>query len=152
MSDESPFFRSSPCLGGCRRWNALYFQVVVIIIVAACRVSSAQSGSGSLNRIDSSKPISVPIGFENAFQDWNNQVEALSKAIAKALSEKSKYGENDVIALVEVNKTFPAIRQAIAKVKVDKDGGKITEGTAPVKINTKTGSGVPGGWKGANKR
>jgi len=32
------------------------------------------------------------------------------------------------------------------------DGGKITEGTAPVKINTKTGSGVPGGWKGANKR
>lgn len=33
-----------------------------------------------------------------------------------------------------------------------KDGGKIVEGTEPVKINVGTGSGVPGGWKGANKR
>lgn len=32
------------------------------------------------------------------------------------------------------------------------DGGTITDGTSPVKINVKSGSGVPGGWKGANKR
>lgn len=32
------------------------------------------------------------------------------------------------------------------------NGGKITDGTEPVKINVGTGSGVPGGWKGANKR
>lgn len=31
-------------------------------------------------------------------------------------------------------------------------GGKITDGTEPVKINVGTGAGVPGGWKGANKR
>lgn len=32
------------------------------------------------------------------------------------------------------------------------NGGAITDGTAPVKINTDTGSGVPGGWKGSNYR
>jgi hypothetical protein len=33
-----------------------------------------------------------------------------------------------------------------------KNGGDITNGTPPVKINTGTGAGIPGGWKGANKR
>jgi len=32
------------------------------------------------------------------------------------------------------------------------NGGSITDGTAPTNINTTTGAGVPGGWKGANKR
>lgn len=32
------------------------------------------------------------------------------------------------------------------------NGGTITNGTDPVKINVSNGSGVPGGWKGANKR
>lgn len=33
-----------------------------------------------------------------------------------------------------------------------KDGGKITDGTTPVKIGVVSGAGVPGGWKGANHR
>lgn len=33
-----------------------------------------------------------------------------------------------------------------------KDGGKITDGTDPVKINTSNGNGVPGEWKGQNYR
>jgi hypothetical protein len=33
-----------------------------------------------------------------------------------------------------------------------KDGGEITDGTAPIKVNVGNGSGVPGGWKGANYR
>lgn len=32
------------------------------------------------------------------------------------------------------------------------NGGSITDGTAPLSINTGTGAGVPGGWKGANLR
>lgn len=32
------------------------------------------------------------------------------------------------------------------------NGGTITDGTAPVKISTGNGEGVPGGWKGANFR
>lgn len=33
-----------------------------------------------------------------------------------------------------------------------KDGGSITDGVAPLKIDTKSGTGVPGGFKGANYR
>lgn len=33
-----------------------------------------------------------------------------------------------------------------------KNGGNITDGTPPVKINVSNGSGAPGGWKGANHR
>lgn len=32
------------------------------------------------------------------------------------------------------------------------NGGSITDGTNPIKINVGNGSGVPGGWKGANHR
>ena len=32
------------------------------------------------------------------------------------------------------------------------NGGSVTDGTDPVKINTANGSGVPGGWKGSNYR
>jgi hypothetical protein len=32
------------------------------------------------------------------------------------------------------------------------NGGEITDGTPPVKINTSNGNGVPGGWKGSNYR
>jgi hypothetical protein len=33
-----------------------------------------------------------------------------------------------------------------------KDGGQITDGGSPLKINTNSGAGVPGGFKGKNYR
>jgi hypothetical protein len=33
-----------------------------------------------------------------------------------------------------------------------KDGGQITDGVAPLKINTNSGTGVPGGFNGKNYR
>ena len=127
MSDESPFFRSSPCLGGCRRWIAFNFKIVVAFVVAACGIPVAQSGPDSLNKLDSSKPLPVPIGFDGEYNGWIKQVDTLSDAIEKALRTESAYSKDDVVALKQLKTELPAIRQAIAKVKVDKDGGKIIE-------------------------
>jgi PAS domain S-box-containing protein len=54
-----------------------------------------------------------------------DRVDVLSKAVAKALSERSKYGNDDIGALEGVSKNLPEIKQAIAKIKLEKDNKKV---------------------------